>query len=121
MVYLIRQDFTQRVVVNPFMLHKGGVVKPGTYSRRAKNIISSPILRRRMEQAAELMIENCSLPDACTTNPDRVGKVRVTKRGVRKVMRLCTPEEIQERIRNARECAARVLAVPVGGGAGGAA
>jgi len=120
-VFLVKQDFTQKTVLNPYMLHKGGVVKPGTYTRRAKNIISSPILRRRMEQAAELMIENCSLPDACTTNPDRVGKVRVTKRGVRKVMRLCTPEEIQERIRNARECAARVLAVPVGGGGAGGA
>ena len=118
MVYLVKQDFVLKPVLNPYMLHKGGVVKPGTYTRRAKNIISSPVLRRRMEQAAELMIANCSLPDACTTNPDNVGKVRVTKRGVRKVMRLCTPEEVQERIRRARECAATTLATgPVGGGA----
>jgi len=42
----------------------------------------------------------------------------VTKRGARKVIRLCTPEEVQERIRRARECAATTLATgPVGGGA----
>ena len=102
--YLVKADFTQQPVINPYMLKRGGEVGLGMYIRGRRNMLKSPALLRRIERVASAMIANCSQADACTSNPERVGKVRKGK-----VLRLCTPEEVVARIKAARECAMRVL------------
>ncbi len=104
MKYLTKVDFTRRTVVNPFMLHEGGAVGLGVYERTRRNMLKSPVLLRRIKAVAAAMKANCSLPDACTTDPKKVGKVRNGK-----VLKLCDPEEVKRRIAAARECAMRVL------------
>ena len=109
-MYLLRPEtFTRRVVFNPRMLKPGGAVGPGSYTRRAKNVVVSPGLIARNEFTARAMVENCSLKDKCVPKgmehlagqpvPGKPGKVYVE----------CTDEERARRLQAARECARKVL------------
>jgi len=102
--YLVKADFTSETVINPYMLRKGGEIATGMYVRTRRNMLKSPRLLRRISNVASAMIKECSLADACTTNPDKVGTVRKGK-----VVKLCDPEEVKKRIAAARECAIKVL------------
>ena len=64
-MYLELADFTQKSVVSSAVLQKGGGVAMGKYTRRAKNIVSSPGLLSRMKWTASNMRANCSLGDKC--------------------------------------------------------
>jgi hypothetical protein len=114
-MYLLRPEtFTRRVVFNPRMLKPGGAVGPGSYTRRAKNVVVSPGLIARNEFTARVMIENCRLPDKCVPKgmDHLVGQPVPGKPG--KVYTACTDEERARRLQAARECAQRVLATKGG-------
>jgi len=64
-MYLELADFTQKSVVSSSMLQPGGGVAMGKYTRRAKNVVSSPGLLSRMKWTASNMRANCSLGDKC--------------------------------------------------------
>lgn len=104
MVYLTKADFSRRPVTSSRMLGPGGVVGTGTYTRRAKNIISSPRLIARMKEAAKQM-QACKLNDACVPmgRADLVGKPVPGKPG--KVYVDCTEEERTRRLENTVACA----------------
>ena len=104
MTYLRKADFTRRTVTSSLMLHAGGGVGPGSYERRTKNIIESPNLLRRMSQVAGDM-QQCSLPDACTRDPRKVGTMNAKGR----VYKLCGIDECASRLKEANSCAQRVL------------
>ena len=106
MSYLTRADFTRRSVTSSLMLMPGGGVGPGTYTRRVKNIISSPTLIRRMNQVKGDM-QQCALGDACTRDPRKVGTTNAKGR----VYKLCGVEECAARLKEANSCASRVLSV----------
>jgi len=105
MAYLDLVHFTQKAVSSSKVLQKGGSVGPRTYIRRGKNVIVSPGLKRRMGEAAEAMIANCRLNDACVPKGKEhlVGRPVPGKPG--KVYVACTEEERTRRLLQARECA----------------
>ena len=115
MRYLVLADFTQKSVANSRMLQRGGGVALGRYTRRAKNIVTSPVLRARMNWTATNMREECGLVDKCLPRgfdrraigqpvPGKFGKTYVD----------CTDEQRTTRLNNARECAIRTLATKGG-------
>lgn len=114
MAYLTLQSLGRREVTSSRMLKPGGTVGSGQYTRRIKNIISSPGLLRRMDFTAGVMIANCRLTDACAPEGKEmlVGKPVSGKPG--KMYTRCTVEEASARLRNARECAKRNLATKGG-------
>jgi len=103
--YLVKADFTEKTVVSSRGLMAGGDVGAIVYTRSRRNMITSPGLLRRMNIAAAGMKANCTLPDHCTSDPRRAGKMMPDG----KIVRLCTPEECSDRLRSARECAIRTL------------
>jgi len=114
-MYLLRPEtFTRRVVFNPRMLKPGGAIGPGSYTRRAKNVVVSPGLIARNEFTARAMVENCSLPDKCVPKgmDHLVGQPVPGKPG--KVYTACTDEERARRLQAARECAIRTLSTKGG-------
>jgi len=114
-MYLLRPEtFTRRVVFNPRMLRPGGVVSPGSYTRRAKNVPVSPGLIARNEFTARIMVEQCRLADKCAPQgmPWLVGQPVPGKPG--KVYVSCTVEEAARRLQAARECARKALATKGG-------
>jgi len=114
-MYLTPQDFTQKVVHNPRMLHPGGTVGPGKYTRTRHNTPTSPGLLARMKETAKIMIANCRLNDKCKPKhmPDRViGQPVPGQPG--KVYVDCTDEERARRLQNARQCAINNLATKGG-------
>lgn len=114
MAYLTLQSLGRREVVSSRMLKPGGTVGSGSYSRRIKNIITSPGLMRRMDFAASVMTANCRLTDACAPEGKDalIGKPVPGKPG--KMYTRCTVEEAATRLRNARECGKRNLATKGG-------
>lgn len=104
MSHLRIADFTRRPVTSSLMLHKNGGVGPGSYVRRAKNVISSPGLLRRMSQVSGDM-QQCALADACTRDPAKVG----TMNSKGKPFRMCSVDECAARLKEANACASRVL------------
>lgn len=105
MAYLRKSDFTTKSVTSSLMLHKGGVAGPGTYTRRAKNMIESPKLLRRMADAGAAMRASCSLSDHCTGNPSLVGKMAPDG----KPYKACDIAERKARLEAARACAKATL------------
>ena len=105
MSYLRKSDFTQRSVASSLMLKPGGGSGPGTYSRRAKNMIESPRLLRRMADAGAAMKAACSLGDHCTGNSALVGKTAPDG----KPYRMCDISERKARLEAARTCAKSTL------------
>ena len=104
MVYLTKADFAQKVVTSSRILGPGGKVGTGTYTRRGKNVVSSPRLIARMKEAARQM-DACKLNDACVPlgKPELVGRPVPGKPG--KVYVDCTDEERVRRLENAVACA----------------
>lgn len=104
MTYLTLQSFARREVQSSRMLKKGGEVGPGNYSRRAKNIVTSPGLLRRMDYAAAIMKANCALTDACAPEGREtlVGKPVPGKAG--KMYTRCTVADAANRLKAARAC-----------------
>jgi len=114
-MYMLRPEtWTRRVVFNPRMLHPGGTIAPGSYSRRNKNVVTSPGLVARNEFTARVMAEECKLADKCAPQdkpwlagqpvPGSPGKTYVK----------CTAEEAARRLQAARECARKVLSTKGG-------
>lgn len=108
MAYLTKADFTEKAVSSSRMLRPGGVVAPGAYVRRRKNLISSARLLERMKEASTAM-QACKLDDACVprNRPDLVGKPVPGKPG--RVYRECTDEERIRRLENTVACARTAL------------
>ena len=105
MAYLTKPDFVRRSVSSSLMLQKGGGSGPGTYTRRAKNMIESPRLLRRMADAGAAMKANCSLSDHCTGDPKKVG----TTGPDGKPYKMCDLAERKARLEAARNCAKSTL------------
>ena len=105
MSYLRKSDFTTKSVSSSLMLQKGGGSAPGTYTRRAKNMIESPRLLRRMADAGAAMKANCSLSDHCTGNSALVGKTAPDG----KPYKMCDISERKARLEAARNCAKSTL------------
>ncbi len=114
MAYLTLQSLGRREVTTSRMLKPGGAVGSGQYTRRIKNIVTSPVLLRRMDFAAAVMTANCRLTDACAPEGKEalVGKPVSGKPG--KMYTRCSVEEASNRLRAARECAKRNLATKGG-------
>ena len=110
-MYLELADFTQKSVVSSAMLQPDGSVAMGKYTRRAKNIVSSPGLLSRMKWTAANMRANCGLTDKCvpTGMTDlAIGNPVPGSPGKRYVA--CTPEERVRRLTSALACAKSTLA-----------
>lgn len=105
MVYLQKVDFTSKTVTSVSVMGPGGISRPGAYTRRAKNLLSSPKLLRRIAGVAGAMAESCSLGDHCTNNPKLVGKMAPDG----KPFKTCGRDEADARKKAAMECARRVL------------
>ena len=103
--YLTKVDFTRRPVTTISLMGPGGVSAPGTYERSRKNMLSSPVLLRRIAGTSAAMKDACSLGDHCTNNPKLVGKRASDGRPYKS----CTRDEADGRKRAAVECAKRVL------------
>ena len=105
MAYLTLQSLGRREVTSSRMLKPGGTVGTGQYSRRIKNIVTSPGLLRRMDFAATIMTANCRLSDACAPEGREalVGKPVPGKPG--KMYTRCTVDEAVRRLTTARACA----------------
>jgi hypothetical protein len=115
MAHLVLASFTQKTVVNPRMLRSGGGVALGQYTRRAKNIVSSPGLISRNEWTATNMRANCSVRDKCLPSGMKdtaVGQPVPGEPG--KVYARCTVAEASKRLDDARTCAMRTLATKGG-------
>ena len=111
MAYLELADFTQKTVVNSRMLQPGGGVAMGKYTRRAKNIVSSPGLKARMKWTAENMRANCALPDKCLPRGMSDAAIGMPVPGAPgKKYVACDDAERERRLTAARECAIRTLA-----------
>lgn len=112
MVYLTIPDLAMKSVANSRMLLKGGGTAPGRYLRRAKNIVSSAGLLKRMDWTAVNMRANCSLNDKCVPvgmTSMAVGQpVPGGRAGV--LYTNCTDEERARRLDAARTCAISTLA-----------
>ena len=107
MVHLRKSDFTTKTVRSRRMLQKGGVVAPGEYVRRTKNLVTSKGLMDWWDQVAKIMRENCSIKSNELCAPEGkedklVGKRVPGKPG--KVYKRCTQEEREERLRNIVRC-----------------
>lgn len=105
MVYLTKVDFTQKPVTTISLMGPGGNSAPGSYTRRSKNMLSSPKLLRRISGVAAAMASTCALGDHCTNNPKLVGKMAADG----KPYKQCGREEADGRKKAAVECARRVL------------
>jgi len=108
MGFLTNASFTQKRVQSRRMLKAGGGVGPGGYTRRAKNVISSPGLLHRITKEVPAAMAACALPDHCTP----LGKPEMANRSAPdgKSYRLCSDEERIRRLEGARECGHRNLA-----------
>ena len=105
MSYLRKADFTTKSVSSSLMLKPGGGSGPGTYTRRAKNMIESPRLLRRMADAGAAMKAACSLSDHCTGDAKKVGGTAPDGRPYR----MCDISERKARLEAARTCAKSTL------------
>ena len=115
MSHLAMVDFTFRRVQNPRMLHSGGVVAPGSYTRTRRNTPISPGLLARMRFTAGTMAANCRLADKCLpTGMSRAALGQVVPGKPGKVYVECTADEAARRLRTARECAIRQLSTKGG-------
>lgn len=111
MVYLTLPDLAQKSVSNPRMLLPGGGTASGRYLRRAKNIVSSAGLLKRMEWTAVNMRANCSLGDKCVPIGMTSMAVGQPVPGTpTKLYVNCTDEERARRLDAARTCAISTLA-----------
>lgn len=105
MVYLKLPDFTTKSVSSSMMLQKGGGIGPGVYTRRAKNLVTSPRLIRRFGAVSSAMKASCSQPDHCTGNAALVGKTAPDG----KPYVSCDISKRRSRLEGARTCAASTL------------
>lgn len=114
MSFLRKEDALRRTVTSRRMLHAGGAVSPGSYSRRAKNIISSAALIFRITKEVPANMSACALADHCVPEgkPQLAGQMSPDG----KPYVPCGPEQRVQRIQNAWTCAKQNL-----GRTGGAA
>ncbi len=103
--YLTKVDFTMRPVTTVSLMGPNGVSSPGVYTRSRRNMLTSPVLLRRIAGVAADMKTNCSLSDHCTNNPKLVGKLHPDG----KPFISCTRDVADGRKQAAVECAKRVL------------
>lgn len=75
MGFLRPEDALRRTISSRRMLHAGGAVSPGTYSRRSKNIIRSARLIERITKEVPENMQACALTDHCVpeNKPQLVG------------------------------------------------
>jgi len=114
-MYLSPIDFTQKVVYNPRMMHKGGAVYPGKYIRTRHNTPTSPGLLARMDFVAQNVRATCRLNDKCLPRgmsrsaigqpvPGQPGKVYID----------CTDEERVARLSRNLDCVKPILSTKGG-------
>lgn len=103
--YLQKVDFTQRPVSTVSLMGPGGVSSPGVYTRTRRNMLTSPVLIRRIAGVAAAMKESCALGDHCTNNPKLVGKQAPDG----KPFKACTRAEADSRKQAAVQCSRTVL------------
>ena len=92
------------------MLQPDGSVAMGKYTRRAKNIVSSPGLLARMKWTATNMRANCSLADKCVPlgmTDMAIGQPVPGTPGKRYVA--CAADERARRLEAALNCARSTL------------
>ena len=114
-MYLELADFTQKSVVSSAMLQPDGSVAMGKYTRRAKNIVSSPGLIARMKWTAANMRANCSLSDKCVpTGMTDMAVGQPVPGAPSKRYVACTSDERVRRLTSALACAKTTLATKGG-------
>lgn len=114
-MHLTIADHTEKSVRNPRMLHPGGSVGPGSYTRSRHNTPTSGGLLTRMKETSRIMTANCRLNDKCrpaNLSPKVVGQPVPGNPG--KVYVECTDDERVRRLQNARQCAITNLATKGG-------
>lgn len=104
MASLSMSDFTRRTVHSSNMLLGDGIAGSGSYTRSRKNVVTSPNLIAHHRRVASGM-QVCSLSDACTRDPKKVGTTTANGR----VYKMCTLEECRSRLIEAQQCGKRTL------------
>ena len=104
MASLSMADFTRRTVHSTNMLLGDGIAGAGSYERSRKNVVTSPILKAHLNRVASGM-QVCSLSDACTRDPKKVGTTNAKGR----VYKMCTLDECRSRLIEAQQCGKRTL------------
>jgi len=103
--YLQKVDFTQRPVSTVSLMGPGGVSAPGVYTRTRRNMLTSPVLLRRIANVSSAMKSSCALGDHCTNSAKLVGKMAPDG----KPFKACTRAEADARKQSAVTCAKSVL------------
>ena len=107
MGFLRKEDALRRTVTSRRMLHTGGAVSPGSYSRRAKNIISSAALIFRITKEVPAAMAACALNDHCV--PEAKPQLQGTVAPDGKPYVQCGPEQRTARLQQAYTCAKQNL------------
>lgn len=112
---LSKIDFTQRVVHNPRMVHKGGDVYAGDYSRTRWNVVTSTGLLDRNDYVAKEVRAACRLGDKCLPSGMSRGAVgRPVPGSPGKTYTECTADEAIRRLTANLGCVTPILSTSGG-------